>query len=123
MKPFNLERAKAGDPIVARDGRNVKFIAHVPEALDGYRVVCLLNNFVLTFHDNGVFDHLNPGTECNNLFMAPKKITVWQNWYRRKDGTPVPLGKIGASREKAEEYAKISLTSYIGTFPTEIEVP
>ena len=28
MKPFNLERAKAGDPVITRDGRKARFLYH-----------------------------------------------------------------------------------------------
>ena len=37
MKPFDLEAAKAGAPIVTRDGRSAKFIAHVAEARNKYQ--------------------------------------------------------------------------------------
>lgn len=39
MKPFDLEAAMRGEPIVARDGRKAKFIAHVPEAKEGFQVL------------------------------------------------------------------------------------
>lgn len=42
MKPFDLEAAKRGEPIVTRDGRKAKFIAHVPEASEGFRVVAFI---------------------------------------------------------------------------------
>ena len=32
MKPFDLEAAKRGEPIVTRGGEAAKFIAHVPDA-------------------------------------------------------------------------------------------
>lgn len=39
MKPFNLEAAKAGKPICTREGKAVKFIAHIPTAREGYQVI------------------------------------------------------------------------------------
>ena len=39
MKPFNLEAAKAGAPLVTRDGRPAKFIAHVAEAHPSQRLL------------------------------------------------------------------------------------
>jgi hypothetical protein len=41
MKPFNLQEAIAGKPIQTRDGRVLKFVAHVPEAGEGYEVVVM----------------------------------------------------------------------------------
>ena len=41
MKPFDLEAAKRGDPIQAEDGRKLEFVAYVPGAHAGYRVVVL----------------------------------------------------------------------------------
>lgn len=42
LRPFDLEKAKAGHPICTRDGRKARFIAHVPEADEGYRVFVLV---------------------------------------------------------------------------------
>lgn len=44
LRPFDLEAAKAGEPICTRDGQKVRFIAHVPEADEAYRVVVMLEN-------------------------------------------------------------------------------
>ena len=43
MKPFDLEAAKAGAPIVTRDGRPAKFIAHVAEAHPSQRLLVLID--------------------------------------------------------------------------------
>lgn len=76
MKPFDLEAAKRGEPIVTRDGRAAKFIAHVPE----------LNFPVLVLLDVGLWQARKDGTSNVgvhvDLFMAPKKRTVWVNLYR-----------------------------------------
>jgi hypothetical protein len=78
MKPFNLEDAKRGEPIVCRDGTPAKFIAHVPEANDGRRLIVLISNFIFTHFENG---REYPSDTDRDLFMAPKKRTVWVNFY------------------------------------------
>ena len=76
--PFNLERARAGEPIVTRNGRKAKFIAYVPDAqLFNERVVFLLDHRIKTTCADG-FSY--PAHENkSDLFMAEKKRTVWVN--------------------------------------------
>lgn len=81
MKPFNLEAAKAGAPLVARDGRPAKFIAHVAEAHPSQRLLVLIDGAVHTKFENG--KHASRPTHIydSDLFMAPVKRTVWANFY------------------------------------------
>ncbi len=80
MKPFDLEAAKRGEPIVTRDGRPAKFIAHVPEANACYQVVALFSGLISTYAASGhVYSEKNPYDV--DLFMAPRKRTVWVNVY------------------------------------------
>lgn len=74
MKPLDIEAAKAGESVVTRDGRRVKFIAYVPEAK--YPVVAMIEgeNAVRTFTVNGEF--LPGSSTWRDLFMAPKKSVV-----------------------------------------------
>jgi len=78
MKPFDLEAAKRGEPIQTRDGRPVKFIAHVPEAREGDRVVMLFEDVVLASGESGHF-YLSKEPHHYDLFMAPRKRTMWVN--------------------------------------------
>ena len=82
MKPFDLEAAKRGEPIVNRDGAPVTFVAHVPEAVPASRVIVLCDNGVIqTLYENGIF--YSPTREdFRDIFMAPKKRTVWVNLYK-----------------------------------------
>jgi len=79
MKPFDLEAAKRGEPIVCRDGTPAKFIAHVPEACPAYRVVVLVDDLVAAKCADG--RHWPDSDSDNDIFMAPKKRTVWINAY------------------------------------------
>ena len=76
MKPFNLDAAKRGDAIQTRDGENAKFIAHAPEA-KAYKVVVLLNGEFETYTEDGT--HCEGRKTGYDLFMTPKKRTVWLN--------------------------------------------
>ena len=83
MKPFDLEAAKAGTPIVTRDGRPAKFIAHVAEAHPSQRLVVLIDGVVrMSWEDGKYLGRGNPAhVSDNDLFMAPVKRTVWINLY------------------------------------------
>ena len=79
MKPFNLEAAKAGDPIVTRDGREAKFIAYVPEVGNYEQIVILIDKVIFSYPIRGnVFDTQKSESD---LFMAPKKRVVWVNFF------------------------------------------
>lgn len=69
MKPFDLEAAKRGEPIITRDGRKVKFVAHVPEA-KSEKLVCLVNGDLFLYLDDGSFVFSKPPAPLD-LFMAP----------------------------------------------------
>ena len=81
MKPFNLEAAKAGAPIVTRDGQPAKFIAHVSEAHPSQRLVVLIDGGVYTKFESGKYAASPAYVSDNDLFMAPVKRTVWVNLY------------------------------------------
>ena len=85
MKPFDLEAAKRGEPIQCRDGRPAKFIGHVPEAHDHNRIVFLLEGFLCTAYESGRIHDLFE--KKSDLVMAPKKRTVWVNFYENNFAT------------------------------------
>jgi len=79
MKPFNLEAAMHGEPIVCRDGTPAKFIAYVPEAEDFSVVVALVDGIVRASHIDGRC--VRGENISKDLFMASTKRTVWVNFY------------------------------------------
>jgi hypothetical protein len=96
MKPFNLARAIAGDPLITRDGRtDVVFGAYNPKAKCG-SVVVWIKGILYTFRENGRWgsDHEDL---CLDLFMAPKKRTVWERRLIVGDGTM--FGRIRDDRD------------------------
>lgn len=72
MKPFNLERALAGDPVVTRGGVPVPRLEYFPEVEEAYKIAVVLNGKILTCTEKGKFALF--GDTQFDLFMAPKKV-------------------------------------------------
>lgn len=83
MKPFDLEAAKAGAPLVTRDGRKARFVAYVSEVTE-FPVIAYVDDCGETwsFTNEG---HWNRCESGRDLFMAPRKRTVWVNLYKSFD--------------------------------------
>ena len=113
MKPFNLEAAKAGQPVVTRAGKEVKFIAYIPEAKELDRVIVLNGVNVQAHKENGSY-YSDQAPSQYDLFMKPVKRTVWVNLYRAGRGI------YHFTQAAADEYASIER---IGgkAYPVEIE--
>ena len=79
MKPFNLEKALAGEPVVTRDGNPVtqliKFEAIVE---DGYLLYGVVNNKIRNFLESGKYDKTFESHSLD-LFMAEPER--WVNVY------------------------------------------
>ncbi len=70
-EPFSLERAKAGDPIVTRDGRMCEYIGYAPHTARFNRVIVQINGSltVSQYCEDGAYVE---GEETNvDLFMLP----------------------------------------------------
>lgn len=81
MKPFDLEAAKRGEQICNRDGENCVFITHVPDAVPEHRVLALTPfKEVYAFNEKGLY-YCEGNAPRHDLFMAPRKRTVWVNVY------------------------------------------
>lgn len=120
MKPFNLELAKSGVPIITRDGRPVQFIAHVPDVSPSTRVVVAVDNgpdcpkTLGTYFESGRFID----NENNNLdlFHPSVKKSGWINIYKAASVKPscVTNGIIYNTKEVAEKEA-VADCSYVAT--------
>ena len=115
MKPFDLEAAKRGEPIVTRGGEAAKFIAHVPDAEIGFRVVVMLGGVIECYCDDGSY-RLSSKSTCD-LFMVRRKRTVWVNVY------PHEAGSFGGSYETEAIANNYASPKRIGNraWPLEIE--
>jgi hypothetical protein len=85
MKPFDLKKALAGEPVVTKDGRPVSQLIKF-EALveDGYVLYGVVNNKILNFLDSGKYDRTFESHSLD-LFMAEPER--WVNiHFDPKDG-------------------------------------
>jgi len=114
MKPFDLEAAKRGEPIVTRDGREAKFIAYVPEVDKDMRVIFRVGKELWSVPDNGKIREEGKGHV--DLFMAPKKRIVWLNFYPNSTSAAVH-----DTEERADRYAVGKERIGGKAYPVEIE--
>lgn len=122
LKPFDLEKAKEGAPLITRDGRKARFVAHVPEANAANRLIVYIEGM---FHAQSCFANgrHNP-TEHDSeydVFIAVKKRAAYVNIYTDNHGYRVwqdydnlHLAQLNAPTTKGWEYLAIGL-------PVEIE--
>jgi hypothetical protein len=120
MKPFNLEAAKAGAPLVTRDGRQARIICFdKSSAHDKFPIVALtkgsygidesINSYTVegTYWDDG-------DNSPRDLFMVPEKKEAWVNVY--------PCGYV-SKQYASEDIAKDnSSPSVVATVKIEWEV-
>ena len=85
MKPFDLEAAKRGEPIVCRDGTPAKFVRHDPE-LGHAGLIVIVDGCVQQRFTDGT-DIVRRIARAKELVMAPKKSTVWVNFYNHNFAT------------------------------------
>jgi len=124
-KPFNLEAAKRGDPVVTREGLPVRFLAHEPTFLYTSRVLTVVKGRtnVLFTGEDGTY-RTDKVKHPDDLYMATVKRTVYVNVIRSARGE-----LIAEVREKEAEAHRVALdgfmqegSTYIATAaPVEIE--
>lgn len=74
-KPFDLEKAMAGEPVVTRDGRPYKFGAYNPDA--GFPIVGWIETTPFSHKEDGRVNDLHKMP--TDIFMAAKTQKVWVN--------------------------------------------
>ena len=84
MKPFNLQDAIAGKPIVCRDGTPAKFLYYSEDVEPGWVVGVSRDRSLYGVSASG--NYLSEGQHQADLFMAAEQDTVWINVYRDKSG-------------------------------------
>ena len=76
MKPFDLERALAGDPVITRNGLPVTQFVLFKDTNHSYNLHGVLEKCVVSFTENGLFYQGGIHSK-NDLFMAPKTQKLW----------------------------------------------
>lgn len=106
MKPFNLERAIAGDPLITRIGEQVEFVAHDPKMEAGSRVIFKLFRETgpewMLISESGRYWPVGPNTN-QDVFMAPIKKTMWVNVYPGLSAGSMPIMYFYHTQEEADK--------------------
>lgn len=107
MKPFNLERALAGDPVVTRDGRKVEEVTMLKKADVQKKVIAVIDGYIRSYYPHGTRQGDQSMILSHDLFMAPVKKTYYTNVYSRVNPLTGQLhvwtGKTCESEEEAME--------------------
>ena len=77
-KPFDLEAAKRGEPVVTRNGRRWFYGCVMTEAALAFRLVGLVegNGAPETWYESGSFEGGKSDSDYD-LFMAPCRVQAW----------------------------------------------
>jgi hypothetical protein len=82
LKPFDIQKAKAGKPVCTRDGRSVRILCFDAKRRDEKNIIALVPSKgypgfedLIAYPDNGIYygEHENDG----NLMMMPEKKEGW----------------------------------------------
>lgn len=121
MKPFDLEAAKAGKPLVTRDGRPARFIAHLPECEMHSRVLFHITgtSSSSSCSESGSFFGVKEQHSSQDLFIADMRRTIYLNLYWDKGSKNFVHGAAHDSAEKAQEAADAKAIAV--AVPVEIE--
>ena len=117
LKPFDLEKAKAGAKVVTRDGRNVRIICWDREE-STYPIVALVMDKDGTEEDTETYtlDGACVEGEKNSidLLMAPTTVERWVNVYKKEN--EYYYGRYyGSEQEALENYQEYQNAKYIAT--------
>lgn len=81
LKPFNLQAALAGDPVVTRGGQAVTQLVQFIAPLNGRQPLrAVIGGQIQAFAISGSF-YAGNSPSSNDLFMAKKERTVYANVY------------------------------------------
>jgi tellurite resistance-related uncharacterized protein len=113
MKPFNLQKALAGEPVVTRDGNKVTEIHNFSTRHGEMTVFAIIEGCFLTFNNNG--KHYSSEFVDSNfdLFMAEPE--AWINIYYSKVQEKIWNSVKYNSEEEAKENIVTTNSSYLTT--------
>lgn len=122
-KPFDLQAAIRGEPIVTRDGRPARFVAHVPEATP-YPVIAMVSGYTsVTSHTKDGEEYKDSNESDDDLFMSVRTRTVYYNLYSSDTpGLPSPCYRHN-TEENAREAAGRGNGSVLVAAAVPVEIP
>lgn len=115
-KPFSIEQAKAGKPVITRDGRPARIVCfdRKQEAYPLFGFSGESEEYVYCWTLDGKY-HGN-GESPYDLFMAPEEKTVWVNLWR-KDGRITTGEDTYKTKEAATDWILPPYPDHVGAFP------
>lgn len=122
MKPFDLEKAKAGHPVCTRDGCEARILCFDKISICSTSIVALYlkdgTEYLETYHNNGKVYLIRDSSK--DLCMKSQKREGWVNIYKDSNGTYKNSILIHLSKEDAikERYL---IDNYIDTVKIEWE--
>lgn len=112
LLPFDLQRALAGDKVVTRDGREVTQLQKF-DCDSEYCLVGIFEGQIESWTHTGRYIE-NKKELSLNLFMAPKTVKRWVNFYKNERATHYE------TENEAKEHADTFLAIAIAV-PVEFE--
>jgi len=87
MKPFNLEEALAGKPVVTKSGIPVTQISEFKVDEDSfYSVAGVIYGALSLWDKSGKYNITKDELHSFDLLMAPEKKSIWVNVWENKQG-------------------------------------
>lgn len=131
LKAFDIEAAKAGAPVVTRNGSAARILAFDLDNPEYSLAVAVTDEnigqeFLSDYTERGSYYAGDEGESGYDLFMAPVKKTGWFNLFHCGVGGKDRVSTDGPWPYATEEEAKAGLRpqtmhNYIGTFPFHYE--
>ena len=117
MKPFDLKRALAGEPVVHANGIPIKkIIAYVEELNEKQKLIVLDHTGrICHYDDNGCFMLCGSGSNLD-LYMGEVEYSGFINIYRNKNGRMFCSSKIFEERPEVTPNFSFGI-QYICTIP------
>lgn len=120
LRPFDLEAAKAGEPVCTKDGREVRIICFNKSDKDEYKlpIVALIKRYdgheIIQLYDNDGKCRVRE-TDDFELMMIPKKKKGWVNVYRKGNDTDERITEEVVYKTRKEAFDKALPKGYIDT--------
>jgi tellurite resistance-related uncharacterized protein len=114
MKPFDLQKALAGDPVITRDGVPVTEIHHFKTRNDEFNVIGVYKGIFRSFKEDGKFG-LNSDSIMDLLMAETAEPETWINVYYSKIQDKIWNSVKYNSEEEAKENIVTTMSSYLTT--------
>lgn len=102
-KPFDLEAAKAGAPLITRYGYKAYFIGIIPKIKrSGFAFIAMVGDKVWRFREDGSCFEIN--ADGLDLLMAPVKKKLWVGLFRTADGSAISSTPACSTEAEIREY-------------------